>query len=64
MFIKLHKRNTNNQLEPFLANVKKIKYITKSSNEDNITCVTFHKSWLYCIESVEQIEQMIKNERN
>jgi len=61
MFIKLHKKNTDGSIHPFLANVKKIKYITKSSNDDNITCVTFHKSWLYCIESIEQVEQMIKN---
>lgn len=61
MFIKLHKKNTDGSIQPFLANVKKIKYITKSSNDDNITCVTFHESWLFCIESIEQVEQMIKN---
>jgi len=60
MFIKLHKKNTDGSIHPFLANVKKIKYVTKSG-DDNITCVTFHKSWLYCIESIEQVEQMIKN---
>lgn len=59
MFIKLHKKNNDGSIHPFLVNVKKIKHI--DTNRDNITCVHLYKSWLFCIESIEQIEQMIKN---